>query len=168
MLQDRTPQPPTPPTPPTPPSPPSPPDIPTPTTPAEPPIVFRNDGNPGVRVFTIKDGKLVIERVTGQTQTIAIDRLVPSGAVDIVQAIGATLLLLIVGFPISRAIARWIDRKSAAPHIPVEVSRRMEHLEETLDSVALSVERISEGQRFTTRVLASEQREPVPVQQARP
>ena len=154
-----------PPAPPTPPDPPSPPDA-APIGPppqGEPPIIFTPDGDGGISKVTIKDGKIVIDRETGETQTLVIKNLVPSGAVDIVQAVGVTLILLIVGFPISRAIARWIDRRSSGPRVPQEVTQRMKHLEETLENVALEIERISEGQRFTTRLLAEEQREPLTV-----
>lgn len=35
-----------------------------------------------------------------------------------------------------------------------EMSKRLERLEQTTDATALEVERISEGQRFTTKLLA--------------
>ena len=35
----------------------------------------------------------------------------------------------------------------------VEVAARMERIEQALDSIAIEVERISENQRFTTRLL---------------
>ena len=50
-------------------------------------------------------------------------------------------------------------RKVAAPAPDVtaalqEISERLTRLEQTADSTALEVERISEGQRFTTKLLA--------------
>jgi hypothetical protein len=36
----------------------------------------------------------------------------------------------------------------------VEVAARMERMEQALDSIAIEVERISEGQRFTTKLLS--------------
>ena len=36
----------------------------------------------------------------------------------------------------------------------VEVAARMERIEQALDSIAIEVERISENQRFTTKLLA--------------
>jgi hypothetical protein len=35
-----------------------------------------------------------------------------------------------------------------------EVQARLERMEQALDSIAIEVERISEGQRFTTKLLA--------------
>lgn len=36
----------------------------------------------------------------------------------------------------------------------VEIAARMERIEQALDSIAIEVERISENQRFTTKLLA--------------
>jgi hypothetical protein len=46
------------------------------------------------------------------------------------------------------------------------VEQRLERMEHALDSVAVEVERISEGQRFTTRLLSD--RNGVPASSARP
>jgi hypothetical protein len=52
-----------------------------------------------------------------------------------------------------------MDRKAAAPaQVPAEVSAQLNHLSQAVDAIALEVERITEGQRFTTRLL-SEQRD---------
>ncbi len=68
----------------------------------------------------------------------------------------------VVGFPIARAFARRIDAKSV--QVPDDVSRRLERMEQALDSVAVEVERISEGQRFTTRLLSERSREGLPAE----
>ena len=56
--------------------------------------------------------------------------------------------------PIARAVARRIDRQAAAPSIPAELASQIERMEHAIDSIAIEVERISEGQRFTTKLLA--------------
>ena len=38
--------------------------------------------------------------------------------------------------------------------MPAEVADRLTHIEHAVDSIALEVERISEGQRFTTKLLS--------------
>lgn len=48
-------------------------------------------------------------------------------------------------------------RKAAAPVSDAALSRieqRMERIEQAIDAVAVEVERVSEGQRFTTRLLS--------------
>ena len=60
----------------------------------------------------------------------------------------------LVLFPIARAFARRVDRGGSGQKIPSEVTQRLERMEHAIDSIALEVERISEGQRFATRLLA--------------
>lgn len=59
-----------------------------------------------------------------------------------------------IGWPISRAFARRIDREALQPKIPPELMGRLERMETAIDSIAVEVERISEGQRFTTKLLS--------------
>jgi hypothetical protein len=85
--------------------------------------------------------------------------IIPQQAVDISIAFFLTMALIIIGLPLARAFGRRMDRKSGgtAP-IPTEVSAQLAHLSQAVDAIAVEVERISEGQRFTTRLL-SEQRD---------
>jgi hypothetical protein len=73
--------------------------------------------------------------------------LVPFGAF-------ATAITLAIGVPIARAFARRMDSESKGPRIPAEVVERLERMEQSLDAVAVEIERISEGQRFTTKLLS--------------
>jgi len=59
-----------------------------------------------------------------------------------------------IGFPLAKAFARRIDRGPREPSVPAELQSRLERMEQALDSIAIEVERISEGQRFTTKLLA--------------
>ena len=56
--------------------------------------------------------------------------------------------------PVARAFARRMDRDAVQPGSSHEVTSRLERMEQALDSIAIEVERISEGQRFTTKLLA--------------
>jgi hypothetical protein len=85
---------------------------------------------------------------------------IPREAVEIVSIVGMTLVFCVVGFPIARAFARWIDRRSAKAPVPPDISNRLQAIEQAVESVAVEVERISEGQRFTTRVLSERTHEP--------
>ena len=64
-----------------------------------------------------------------------------------------------VGLPIARAFAKRMDRQSALPKVSPEVMQRLERMEHALDSIAIEVERISEGQRFTTKLLSERAKE---------
>ena len=62
-----------------------------------------------------------------------------------------------IGWPIARALARKMDREAVQPKIPLELQGRLERMEQAIDSIAVEVERISEGQRFTTKLLSDRQ-----------
>ena len=66
----------------------------------------------------------------------------------------ATAVVLAIGVPLARAFSRKMDADSRNPRIPTEVSDRLERMEQALEAVAIEVERISEGQRFTTKLLS--------------
>ena len=59
-----------------------------------------------------------------------------------------------IGVPIARAYARQLDARGTGPAIPRDITARLERMEMAIDSVAVEVERISEGQRFTTKLLS--------------
>ena len=55
--------------------------------------------------------------------------------------------------PIARAYARRLESTPASA-IPPDVSARLERIEQAVDAIAIEMERVSEGQRFTTKLLA--------------
>jgi hypothetical protein len=59
-----------------------------------------------------------------------------------------------IGWPLARAYARRVEHGEASPRVPSEVTARLERMEQAIDSIAVEVERISEGQRFTTKLLS--------------
>lgn len=73
--------------------------------------------------------------------------LIPFGAF-------ATAIILAIGVPLVRAYTRRLDAESRNPRLPTEVTQRLERMEQTLEAVAIEVERITEGQRFTTKLLS--------------
>ena len=67
---------------------------------------------------------------------------------------------VIIGYPLMRAIARRIDRGTPPPAvIPNELREQLHQLSASVDAIAIEVERISEGQRFTTKMLSEKTRE---------
>ena len=61
--------------------------------------------------------------------------------------------IIAIGVPIARAYARRIESKPSAA-IPPDVAARLERIEQAVDAIAIEMERVSEGQRFTTKLLA--------------
>ena len=65
------------------------------------------------------------------------------------------IVAIVLGFPIVRMMTKRIEKQSVAPpQIPADVTARLERIEQSIDAVALEVERIAEGQRFTTKLLS--------------
>ena len=58
------------------------------------------------------------------------------------------------GLTLIKAWAKRIENQPRLPKIPAENAERMERMERAIDSIALEVERISENQRFVTKLLA--------------
>jgi hypothetical protein len=70
------------------------------------------------------------------------------------------ILSVFVLFPIAISIARNIWRRGSLPPAARpdrESTQRLERMEQAMDAIAIEIERVSEGQRFVTRLL-SEQR----------
>ena len=110
------------------------------------------------RTITIRGPDGSQTTVVGLPPGFSAKDVIPPQAVDISIAFFVTIAIIIIGLPIARAIARLMDRRSTPKQIPNEVSAQLNQLNQAVDAIALEVERISEGQRFTTRLL-SEQRD---------
>lgn len=66
----------------------------------------------------------------------------------------AMIVAIVVGRPMVKAIAAKAEAEAKRPQIPGDVINRLERMEQSIDSIAVEVERISEGQRFTTKLLS--------------
>jgi|SRR5687768_9807181 len=76
---------------------------------------------------------------------------------DNVMALSATFTIFVL-FPIAFALARNLwkrgNRPQPAAALPPEAGQRLERVEQGIEAIAIEVERISEGQRFVTKLLA--------------
>ena len=80
---------------------------------------------------------------------------IPEGAVVISVAFFVMCAVIAIGLPIVRAITRRMDRRNAAvPSADADTRDRLERIEQAVDAIAVEVERISEGQRFTTKIIS--------------
>ena len=73
---------------------------------------------------------------------------------EAVAMIGVVFTIFVL-FPLAFAHARRIWRRSAkvVMAVPGEITERFNRLEQAVDSVAIEVERVAEGQRFVTKIL---------------
>ena len=83
-----------------------------------------------------------------------------SGQVVAISIVG----MIFVAGPLAVGFAKSLFRRSSQPALPpqvlTETAQRLERLEGAVDSIAIEIERISEGQRFVTRLLSEGQHAP--------
>lgn len=148
-----------------------------PTPPASPIVVVR--GAPGAQTITIPavrsaaDLEALQERRSElSSQLTSVDGLVAStSAGPMVAGLGSgQFLALSIVFtvcvlgPLAVGFARSVLKRPGTPALPPpifnETAQRLERVEAAVDTIALEIERISEGQRFVTKLLSETQPAP--------
>jgi archaellum component FlaC len=79
-----------------------------------------------------------------------------------VTAVSIVFTVAVLG-PIAIGMARMMWKRSNRPVLPAgftETAQRLERLEQSVDTIAIEIERVSEGQRFVTKLLSEGQHEP--------
>ena len=67
-----------------------------------------------------------------------------------------TVIILVIFVPLARAWAKSIGQRDRASALPPGMNEQLSMLQQSVDAMALEVERISEAQRFTTRLLSEQ------------
>jgi hypothetical protein len=112
---------------------------------------------PNAPIEITRDGRTIVIPSNAFPQNFDL----PRRAADVTFAFFFTVAIIAIGLPIARALGRWLDRRPTAPQIPSQVTAQLNQLTQAVDAIAIEVERISEGQRFTTKLL-SEQAKKLP------
>lgn len=78
----------------------------------------------------------------------------PHFLIPIIGIIAGTTMTAILLYPVVRALANRMDsqRRQEGQRLPPDVSARLARIETAVESIAVEVERISEGQRFLTKL----------------
>lgn len=75
------------------------------------------------------------------------------------------LAAVVLVYPLMRAFARRLEGRARPPEaLDAVSSERLQRIEQAIDAMAIEIERISEGQRFTTRLLAERANAPASVE----
>jgi hypothetical protein len=121
--------------------------------------IIRNEPGGGARIVT-PDGR---EIRVGPEGVVATPRAgeaatgyaprdeIPPQVVPMVGTIFGTVAATIIFFPIARAWARRMDRKAVPPS--PELTNRLDRIEQAVEAIAVEVERVSEAQRYSARLL---------------
>lgn len=71
----------------------------------------------------------------------------------------AMVVAIVLGVPLVRARVKQMERGVPDSAGLAEMQQRLERIEQAIDAMAVEVERIAEGQRFVTRLLAEKGQE---------
>lgn len=77
----------------------------------------------------------------------------PQLLIPVLGIIMGTTMTVVLLYPIVRAWTRRMEQKDA-PRVAADVSARLARIEAAVESIAIEVERISESQRFLTKLQA--------------
>lgn len=81
-----------------------------------------------------------------------------SGQLTGITIVGTLTVLMPLAIAAARAMLIRARQPKMTPEM-LEATRRMERMEQAIDAVAVEVERISEGQRFVTQLMAAKQKD---------
>lgn len=86
---------------------------------------------------------------------------IPDEVMQVIQWGMLTLVIISLGTPIVRMIARWLEGRGRT-ETGAASTQRMDRMEQAVDAVAIEIERISEGQRYTNKMIAEMRGLPAP------
>ena len=78
--------------------------------------------------------------------------MIPAGVTDIAIGFFIMCAVMVVGWPISRALGRRVEKRGMTPLLDASVADQLQRIEQAVEAVAIEVERISESQRFLARL----------------
>lgn len=79
---------------------------------------------------------------------------IPFEAVMMAKMFFTTIAIIALGVPLIRGLSkRFLERPPAPTPLSNDVAERLTRIEQAVDAIALEVERVSEGQRYTTRLM---------------
>lgn len=121
-------------------------------------IILLPDGKGGHKRIEISDGAgagFPSEAITLAPPPPGND--IPRGVIKIIEIASLVVVAVVLGTPLVRSLTRWFDRRTAGAPMTSDVSQRLASIEQAVETVAIEVERISEGQRFTSKLLSERQ-----------
>jgi len=110
---------------------------------------------------------------TGRLLTMAPNALVASTEAsrgpgnmdpDAIAALGGVFMIFVlapIAFSAARMMWKRTNRPPAPPALSNEAVQRLERLEQGMDAIAIEIERVSEGQRFVTKLLSDAHNSPM-------
>lgn len=114
---------------------------------------------PEVRVgreVIVRPGAVIAPEVIGQPGTTVQwgtrDDGIPPQVVDLAYGFFVMCAVMVIGWPIARAMGRRLERSGERTALEPAVAAQLQRIEHAVDAMAIEVERISESQRFMARI----------------
>jgi hypothetical protein len=97
-------------------------------------------------------GPVIVHAGTVQPSNFSPD-VIPPQAVDIAYGFFIMLAVIIVGWPLARAMGRRLERRAQAPAaLDPMIGGQLQRIEQAVEAMSIEIERISESQRFMAKL----------------
>jgi hypothetical protein len=113
------------------------------------------DGHNGVtivRTGTALPGAPGMPGAAGTMMPGAMNDLIPPQAVEIAVGFFVMCAVMVIGWPISRALGRRLERRGEQRPVSPAVAEQLQRIEQAVEAMSIEVERISESQRFMAKL----------------
>ena len=119
----------------------------------------------GDHQIIVRNGVPVIPQIPAfpgrfQVHTGIPQDIIPPQAVDISYGFFAMVAAIFIGLPLSRAFGRRLERSAGAKSLSPAVMGQLQRIEQAVEAMSVEVERISEAQRYYTKLQAGQHAEP--------
>jgi hypothetical protein len=129
----------------------------------ESPDIVRGRAEEGMRVI-IRDGVPVVPPVPViagvDVHPGGGEPMIPPQVVDLAYGFYAMFAVMVIGWPLARAWGRRLERGGASASLSPAMGEQLQRIEQAVDAMALEVERISEAQRYLTKLQTGQVTEP--------
>ena len=78
--------------------------------------------------------------------------MIPPQVVDLAYGMYAMFAVMVIGWPLARAWGRRLERGGTSSSLSPAMGEQLQRIEQAVDAMALEVERISEAQRYLTKL----------------
>jgi hypothetical protein len=81
---------------------------------------------------------------------------IPPHAMEMASMFFVFLAVVIIGWPLSRAFGRRVERRNQAPEVNPGTTEQLRRIEQAVEAMSIEVERISESQRFMAKIQSAQ------------
>lgn len=94
-----------------------------------------------------------IPMVHTEQPAASMDHTIPPQLVDISIAFFIMMAVIIIGWPLARAMGRRLEKRATAPALPdPAITGQLQRIEQAVEAMSIEIERISESQRFMAKL----------------